>query len=106
MGKNQYIHELMVPERFPIDIPRENVGLERTQIPLMLCWALSIHKAQGQTIQRLKVDLRRIFEAGQVYVALSRAVTMDTLQVLNFDPGKIRTNERVKDFYKRLETLK
>ncbi|AJU20145.1 Rrm3p [Saccharomyces cerevisiae YJM1419] len=106
VGKNKYIHELMVPERFPIDIPRENVGLERTQIPLMLCWALSIHKAQGQTIQRLKVDLRRIFEAGQVYVALSRAVTMDTLQVLNFDPGKIRTNERVKDFYKRLETLK
>ena len=106
VGKNKYIHELMVPERFPIDIPRENVGLERTQVPLMLCWALSIHKAQGQTIQRLKVDLRRIFEAGQVYVALSRAVTMDNLQVLNFDPGKIRTNEKVKDFYKRLETLK
>ncbi|CAI4063567.1 DNA helicase SKDI_08G0740 [Saccharomyces kudriavzevii IFO 1802] len=106
VGKNKYIHELMVPERFPIDIPRENVGLERTQIPLMLCWALSIHKAQGQTIQRLKVDLRRIFEAGQVYVALSRAVTMDSLQVLHFDPGKIRTNGKVKDFYKHLETLK
>ncbi|CAI4053012.1 hypothetical protein SUVZ_15G1840 [Saccharomyces uvarum] len=106
IGKNRYIHELMVPERFPIDIPRENVGLERTQIPLMLCWALSIHKAQGQTIRRLKVDLRRIFEAGQVYVALSRAVTMDSLQVLNFDPGKIRTNGKVKDFYKHLETLK
>ncbi|QLG70525.1 hypothetical protein HG535_0A04650 [Zygotorulaspora mrakii] len=102
---DRFHHELMLQERFPVDIPGDNAGVERNQLPLMLCWALSIHKAQGQTIQRLKVDLRNIFEAGQVYVALSRAVSRDNLQVLNFNPNRIRANEKVKLFYKKLEVL-
>lgn len=104
-GPNKYIYELTLPEPFAVDLPAEKTAIERSQLPITLCWALSIHKAQGQTIQRLKVDLRRIFEAGQVYVALSRAVSMDNLQVLNFDPKKIRANSKVKDFYKSLETV-
>lgn len=105
IGPNRYHYELTLPEPFVVDLPTEKTAIERTQLPITLCWALSIHKAQGQTIQRLKVDLRRIFEAGQVYVALSRAVSMDNLQVLNFDPRKIRANAKVKDFYKSLETV-
>lgn len=35
------------------------------QVPLILSWALSIHKSQGQTIERVKVDLGQIFEKGQ-----------------------------------------
>lgn len=104
-NNNRFHHELMLPERFPVDLPGAKTGLERNQLPLMLCWALSIHKAQGQTIQRLRVDLRNIFEAGQVYVALSRAVSKDALQVLNFNPKRIRANEKVKEFYKDLEVL-
>ncbi|QLL33451.1 hypothetical protein HG536_0E03620 [Torulaspora globosa] len=104
-NNNRFHHELMLPERFPVDLPGAKTGLERNQLPLMLCWALSIHKAQGQTIQRLRVDLRNIFEAGQVYVALSRAVSKDTLQVLNFNPKRIRANEKVKEFYRNLEVL-
>jgi ATP-dependent DNA helicase PIF1 len=61
----------------------------RHQVPLILAWALSIHKSQGQTIQRVKVDLGRVFEKGQSYVALSRAATMEGLQVLRFDPKKV-----------------
>lgn len=105
LSQGRYNCELMLPERFPVDIPGDKMGLERNQLPLMLCWALSIHKAQGQTIHRLKVDLKNIFEAGQVYVALSRAVSMDNLQVLNFNPKKISTNPRVKEFYKGLTTI-
>jgi ATP-dependent DNA helicase PIF1 len=51
---------------------------------------MSIHKSQGQTLERVKVDLRRIFEKGQAYVALSRATSLEGLQVLGFDPRKVR----------------
>ena len=50
---------------------------------------MSIHKSQGQTLERVKVDLGRVFEYGQAYVALSRAKSMDALQVLGFDPKKV-----------------
>ncbi|TPX75682.1 hypothetical protein CcCBS67573_g03050 [Chytriomyces confervae] len=75
----------------------------RRQIPLMLSYALSIHKSQGQSLQCVQVDLDRVFEKGQAYVALSRATCLDGLQVLNFDESKIRADRRVAEFYSRLE---
>ncbi|CAD6925432.1 unnamed protein product, partial [Tilletia controversa] len=65
------------------------------QVPLILAWAMSIHKAQGQTIPCCRIDLRRIFEKGQAYVALSRATSLEGLQVLGFDPSKVMAHPRV-----------
>lgn len=70
----------------------------RRQIPLILAWAVTIHKSQGQTIQRLKVDLSDIFESGQVYTALSRAVSPNTLEITGFDPAKIRVDSESLNF--------
>lgn len=72
----------------------------RVQIPLVLAWALSIHKAQGQTLQRVKVDLNKVFEKGQSYVALSRAASLDGLQVLGFDAKKVVAHPRVLEWSK------
>lgn len=56
---------LCAPTDFGVEGLVGNVEALRVQTPLILAWALSIHKSQGQTLSRVKVDLDRIFEKGQ-----------------------------------------
>ncbi|CAB5383390.1 unnamed protein product [Rhizophagus irregularis] len=80
----------------------ETLLASRRQLPLILAWAISIHKSQGQTIERLKVDLNDVFEKGQTYVALSRAISSKTIQVIGFSKDKVRCHPKVKKFYESL----
>lgn len=51
-----------------------------SQIPVIPAWALTIHKAQGLTLENVRIDLERgAFASGQAYVALSRARSLDGL---------------------------
>lgn len=93
---------LCVPEVWTVELPTGEVQASRKQLPLILAWALSIHKAQGQTLERVKVDLGKVFEKGQAYVALSRATTQQGLQVLNFQKGRVMAHPRVIQFYNKL----
>ena len=96
---------LCQPEQWNIELPSGEVQASRSQIPLILAWALSIHKAQGQTLDRVKVDLGKIFEKGQAYVALSRATCQEGLQITRFDPKKVMAHDRVRTFYDGLYSV-
>lgn len=98
--------ELLVqPEEWKVELPNGEVQAQRQQLPLILAWALSIHKAQGQTLERVKIDLRRVFEKGQAYVALSRATCQAGLEVHNFDKSKVMAHPRVTSFYTSLYSV-
>ena len=56
---------LCAPVNFTVEGLRGNIEALRMQVPLILAWALSIHKSQGQTLSRVRVDLGCIFEKGQ-----------------------------------------
>ena len=92
-------------EVWKVELPNGEIQASRQQIPLILAWALSIHKAQGQTLERVKVDLGKVFEKGQAYVALSRATSMGGLQVLRFDPKKVNAHDKVRAFYSNLSRV-
>ncbi|KAJ7566934.1 hypothetical protein O6H91_02G124500 [Diphasiastrum complanatum] len=75
---------------------------KRTQVPLILAWALSVHKCQGMTLDRVETDLSKAFDYGMVYVALSRIRSLDGLQLIGFDPSRIKVHSKVVSFYDKL----
>jgi ATP-dependent DNA helicase PIF1 len=73
------------------------------QIPLILSWAMTIHKSQGMSLDHAQMDLgNQIFADGQSYVGLSRVKSLEGLYLSAFNPLRIRTNKRVKEFYENL----
>ncbi len=73
------------------------------QYPLKLAWAITIHKSQGKTFERMQLDLGRgAFESGQTYVALSRCRTLDGIRLVQpLRPRDILVDERVGEWYRQ-----
>jgi len=84
----------------------ENIlGAGVSQIPLILAWAITIHKSQGATMDVAEIDVGSgIFECGQTYVALSRVKSLEGLYLSSFDVTKIFINKKVREFYDYLSS--
>lgn len=87
-------------ENMEYSINPENQEIEEkeigsfTQIPLRLAWAVTIHKSQGLTFNKVIVDAGQAFAHGQVYVALSRCTSLQGLVLKTH----ITSNALVNDF--------
>jgi hypothetical protein len=79
-------------------IQEEEMG-SFTQFPLRLAWAVTIHKSQGLTFDRLIIDAGSAFAAGQVYVALSRCISLEGIVLMSrITPGVIMTDAAIVKF--------
>jgi ATP-dependent DNA helicase PIF1 len=78
-------------------------GVGRKQIPLKLAYAITIHKAQGATLDCALIDIgTSTFEYGQAYVALSRVKNLESLYVWDVEPTAFKAHPKVTAFYDSL----
>lgn len=95
--------------REPVTIDRSHWWLDdferigRSQIPLRVAYAVTIHKSQGSTLDCALVDVgSSTFEYGQAYVALSRLRSLEGLYIWKLDPRKVRCHPAVFEYYSAL----
>ena len=101
-----------IPE--PVRIERESCTFEvlkgifftRKQFPIMLSFAITVHKSQGLSLKTAIVDAGpSCFGCGMVYVALSRVTTLSGLHLVDFDRRKVVCDEKAIAEYNRLRRL-
>jgi hypothetical protein len=96
------ISKYKLDEKEPDRISQETLG-SFEQLPLRLAWAVTIHKAQGKTFDKVIIDLGRgAFEHGQTYVALSRCRTLEGIVLRQpIRPRDVLVDERIVEFYEQ-----
>ena len=78
-------------------------AVKREQIPLRVAYALTIHKAQGASLDSALVDVGpSTFECGQAYVALSRVRNLESLFIFEISSKAFRAHSAVKAFYESI----
>ncbi|KAL9977715.1 hypothetical protein ACROYT_G015152 [Oculina patagonica] len=86
---------------------RSSPEIHRLQFPLTLAWACTVHKVQGLTLNKIVVSFelfkQKTFNYGQIYVALSRATSLNGLYILGkLEHKHVKADPRVHNEYERL----
>lgn len=74
------------------------------QIPLKIGYALTIHRSQGCSLDLVQIDLSKIFEYGQAYVALSRVKYLQGLSIISIDYNNILAHPDAVKYYEKITT--
>lgn len=77
----------------------------RVQMQLQLAYALTVHKSQGMTLDRVRLNLSSVFEAGQAYVALSRIRSIESLSLESFPEHVVKANPKALHFYDSIKPI-
>ncbi len=77
-------------------IDREEVAASIEQLPLRLAWAVTVHKSQGMSLDAAEIDLRKSFEYGMGYVALSRVRRLSGLYIRGFNAQALQVHPTVR----------
>lgn len=104
----QFINGIKMNIPYVKHYPDENNKKEYiSYIPLILGYAISIHKSQGMTLDAIEINFDNIFEDGQAYVVLSRAKNLKSIKITNkyIYRGIFKSNEQVREFYEKLSLI-
>ncbi|XP_055521948.1 uncharacterized protein LOC129716088 [Leucoraja erinacea] len=87
-----YKEEIVLIPRMKINLSEdENIPIRRSQFPILSSFAMTIHKAQGQTMEKVLIYLEKpVFQHGQLYVALSRGKVKEQVKVFLKDGTSTR----------------
>ncbi len=111
-AKTHSPHKTLVPiQAITVNFPlakRTSVRVERKMYPLVECFALTSHKAQGSTYSFMKAiftlpETVKSFQPGQAYTILSRVTSRQGLLLVDFSPDVIKVNESALQEMKRME---
>ncbi len=107
--KHEYnLSEIILVDDEPTEITLATIK----QFPLRLAYAITIHKSQGMSIEKLACNIDNIFEKSQLYVALSRAISPEDLYLFysrddfeNHIKRCVKIDEDVAKFYENCDTI-
>ena len=89
---------------FPIE-KKASFQATRSQFPLTLAWAVTIHKCQGLTLPEIVIDMtpaKGKFKPREAYVVFSRVRTLEKLHIIKYTQNQINMSEHVEKEMKRL----
>lgn len=80
----------------------DEVVCRDVQLPLIIAYAITMHKSQGMSLTQVDIDFAHIFEVGQAYVALSRCTSLNSVRLHGFSPDVVVASDAALGYYQAL----